>query len=65
MLHYVIQAQDLQELQQWTQGEWKDSLQDCDKVELFTLYIPKLQTRSRVSHIPARRRSTDKQHGGT
>lgn len=73
MIHYVakllqagsMQAQDIQEVQQWTHSDWKESLQDYNKEggTLFTLYIPKLQTRSRIPHIPPRRRATDKQHG--
>ena len=71
MLDYVakiltaagIKAKDLQDLEEWTHSDWKTDANDYVSTKYFSLYIPRLQEKNRIDHIPRRRKATDTHHG--
>ena len=71
MLRYVarilttagIFAKDLEALDQWIHSDRDDAINGYKSTSYFSLYIPRLQHKQRVEHIPHRRNQTDTQHG--
>ena len=71
MLRYVariltnagIFAKDLEMLEQWIHSDWDNDINGYKSTAYFSLYIPRLQHKQRVEHIPHRRNQTDTQHG--